>query len=136
MLATDDIINGDTWFLRYIDTRPNGDALTEVHAQSSEDLKTMQKNLALTADVLQETTTNLPKTTLNFTNTRNKNVELSQAKEMQKAKTVKDFISRIIRKKDVAKCKQAEKESIFKQSNLTWLADTYKEIDETRLEAH
>nr|GFA75293.1 hypothetical protein [Tanacetum cinerariifolium] len=155
MLATGRYAQWRSWFLRYIDTRPNSDALRKCILEGDKD---MQKNSALIAKYLKKIykpTNNNLRTSSNF---RNKNVDTTSrykndnqsaqfrnqrtmtvvgAKEnvqrMQKAKKGKDST---YHKEKMLLCKQAKQGVPLQAEHADLLEDTEEESDEQELKAH
>nr|GEY11210.1 hypothetical protein [Tanacetum cinerariifolium] len=147
MLATGRYAQWQSRFLRYIDTRPNGDSLRKCILKGPYQLTTvtipavpatknspvrdkdMQKILALIAKyfkkIYKPTTNNL----ITSSNFINKNVDTT----IRKPKSVKDSK---YHKEKMLLCKQAEKGVPLQVEQSDWLANTDEEIDEQELEAH
>nr|GEV65828.1 hypothetical protein [Tanacetum cinerariifolium] len=165
MLATGRYLQWRSRFLRYIDTRPNGDALKKcilnvfvATAQANQDpyyqTSKSQKSYAPSSKP-----SNL---TRSHTTTRYKGKEIAKLitppsesafkedndpeqaqtdKDMQKnlaliAKDPKRVKDSPYHKEKMLMCKQAEKGVPFQAEQYDWLADTDEEIDEQELKAH
>nr|GEX19420.1 hypothetical protein [Tanacetum cinerariifolium] len=151
MLATRRFSQWQSRFLRFIDTRPNGDALRKCILQGKEIGKPitpssesaskedndpeqaqrdndMQKNLALIAKYKNDNQTG------QFRNQRKMTVVgARETVGSQKAKKVKDYTYHM---EKMLLCKQAKKGVPLQAEQADWIEDTDEEIDEQQLEAH
>ncbi|GKA79906.1 hypothetical protein Tco_0786502 [Tanacetum coccineum] len=151
MLATGRYAQWRSRFLRYIDTRPNGDALRKCILTAQEmagsHRKLQQEKLAPSCKVLQETLQTYQQQPQNFLKHQKQNVETTLQDDKNNNQTgrvwnaesqngLKNSRSHVSQGKECARCKQAEKGVQLQAEQSDWLADTDEEIDEQELEAH
>nr|GEU95187.1 hypothetical protein [Tanacetum cinerariifolium] len=155
MLATGRYLQWRSWFLRYIDTRLNGDALRKCILSAIHLILTgIGDEIYSTVDacqIAQEMWEAIERNqrTVNVAEAReNVGSPVVQqsgircfnckefghfAKECKKPKRVKDSA---YHKEKMLMCKQAKKGVPLQAEQYDWLADTDEEIDEQELEAH
>nr|GEW39950.1 retrovirus-related Pol polyprotein from transposon TNT 1-94 [Tanacetum cinerariifolium] len=156
MLATGRYLQWRSRFLRYIDTRPNGDALrkcilngpyipTTVVVQA---VAATDDSLAIPEHTTVETPMNMSPTNKAHFESEKEAIHLiltgigdeiyltvnaCQTAQKIKPKRVKDSA---YHKEKMLLCKQAEKGVPLQAEQYDWLADTEEEIDKQELEAH
>nr|GEX06201.1 hypothetical protein [Tanacetum cinerariifolium] len=150
MLATGRYSQWRSRFLRYIDTRPNGNALRKsILSGPYKPTTVLFQAVAATDDSLAMTEHTTVETPMNMSPANKAHFEAEKeqsgiqcfnckefrhfAKECGKPKRVKDFA---YHKEKMLLCKQAEKGVPLQAEQYDWLEDTNEEIDEQELEAH
>ncbi|GKA95185.1 hypothetical protein Tco_0817223 [Tanacetum coccineum] len=123
MLTTRRYAQWQSHFLRYINTRLNGDALRKCILKGKE----ISKLITPLSESASEEDSD-PKQAQ-----RDKDMQKNMALVAKKPKRVKDYM---YHKENMLLCKQAKKGIPLQAEQADWLKDTDDEIDEQELEAH